>query len=450
MLGHGPTRNMAQPEQNELPDSWDIDTGTNVKWSQPVGSQSYAGPIIHRGKVFIGTNNEEPRNPELTGDRGVVMAFDAADGQFLWQLPHSKLRDRQNDWPLQGVRSTPTAVGDRVYYLTNRSELIAVDTEGFRDGENDGPYTGEKHTSDIDGDIVWINDLVAEMGVSPRSRPGAASAPLIVGDMIYVSTGNGVGEDELTPTSPYAPALVAIDRLSGKLVWEHAPDEKLLQSSLSSPSYAQMGGRGQLVFPSSDGWVYSFEPKTGKVLWKFDSNPKDSVWRLGGAGTRNSLVSMAVLYDDKVYIGVGQDPDGGEAFGHFWVIDTRQNGDVTAMAAVWHRAGEDFNRTISTAAIADGVVYMPDMSGFLYALDALTGEHYWTYDSFAAVWGSPLVADGKIYLGDEDGDMVILKQGKAKEELAEINMGTSIYTNPVAHDGTLYVLTRTHLYALSN
>ena len=209
-----------------------------------------------------------------------------------------------------------------------------------------------------------------------------------------------------------------------------------------------------MIFPAGDGWVYSFEPQSGKILWKFDANPKESVWKLGGAGTRNNVIGMGVIYDDKVYFGVGQDPEHGEAPGHFYAIDPTLEGDVTAKAKVWSRDGEDFHRTISSAAIEDDVVYIPDLSGFLYALDAQTGEHYWTYDAFAAVWGSAFVADGKVYLGDEDGDVAVLAEGKGRdgepELLGEYNMGAAVYTTPVAHDGVLFILARNRLYALQD
>jgi outer membrane protein assembly factor BamB len=178
------------------------------------------------------------------------------------------------------------------------------------------------------------------------------------------------------------------------------------------------------------------------------------VWKLGGAGTKNNIIGMAVVYDGKAYVGVGQDPEHGEAPGHFYAIDISLAGDVTEKGKVWSRDGEDFNRTISSAAIKDDVVYISDLSGFLYALNAQTGEHYWTYDAFAAIWGSPFVADGKVYLGDEDGDVAVLKEGKGKdgepELLGEINMGAAVYTTPHAHDGTLFVLSRNKLWALAS
>ena len=104
---------------------------------------------------------------------------------------------------------------------------------------------------------------------------------------------------------------------------------------------------------------------------------------------------------------MGQDPEHGEGVGHLWVIDATGEGDITETGAVWHRGDEDFHRTMSTVAIDDNLLYIADLSGFVYCLDANTGEHHWTYDTFAAIWGSTFVADGKVYIGDEDGDLAI-------------------------------------------
>jgi outer membrane protein assembly factor BamB len=235
------------------------------------------------------------------------------------------------------------------------------------------------------------------------------------------------------------------------LVWENAmPGNNVLHGSWSNPAYGVIKGKAQVIFPGGDGWLYSFEPKSGKLIWKFDMNPKDSKWELGGRGTRNNVISTPVVYDDKVFIGVGQDPEHGEGPGNLWAIDASQTGDVTGKAAVWHRGGEDFHRTMSTAAIADGLMYIADLSGFVYCLDVKTGQEYWKYDAFAAIWGSAFAADGKVYIGDEDGDVAVLKQGKKLELLHETNLGASVYTTPVAHDGVLYIVTRRKLFAIAD
>ncbi|MBP9947303.1 MAG: PQQ-binding-like beta-propeller repeat protein, partial [Vicinamibacteria bacterium] len=277
----------------------------------------------------------------------------------------------------------------------------------------------------------------------------AASSPLVVDGVIYATTGNGVDEGHVNIPSPLAPSFVAIDAKTGKLIWESAePGTKIIHGNWSNAAYGMVKGKPQVVFGGGDGWVYGFEPKTGKLIWKFDANPKDAVYRLGGSGTKNDIIATPVVYDDKVYIGVGQDPEHGEGVGNFWVIDASLTGDITDKAVVWRRGGDEFHRTISTVAIHEGIVYAADLSGFLYALDAKTGALYWKHDMLAAVWASPLVADGKIYLGDEDGDVSVLAVGKTKKLIAEMNMGSAVYATPYPKDGVLYLLARNRVFAI--
>ena len=448
MWGFTPSRNLVSDEKN-LPVKWDAKTGLNIKWTATLGSQTYAGPLLIGGKVFVGTNNQGRRNPKLTGDRGVIMAFRESDGEFLWQSTHTKLpAGRVNDWPQQGICSTPYIEGDRLYYISNRAEVVCVDTEGFMDGENDGPFTEETDTSEIDGDIIWKYDMIEELEVFPHNL--ATCSPIGAGDLLFVETSNGVDEGHVHIPSPFAPSFIALNKNTGELVWEDAsPAENILHGQWSNPAYGVIHGRPQVIFPGGDGWVYSLEPETGKLIWKFDCNPKDSVWELGGRGTRNNIISTPVIWEDKVYISVGQDPEHGEGVGHLWVIDATGEGDITETGAVWHRGDEDFHRTMSTVAIEDDLLYIADLSGFVYCLDANTGEHHWTYDTFAAIWGSTFVADGKVYIGDEDGDLAILKASKKKELIFETNMGSAVYTTPVAKDGVLYIASRNTLFAIA-
>jgi len=446
MFGNTFARNMVAADTG-MPAEWDVKTGKNVKWWADVGSQAYAGPVALGGKVFVGTNNDGLKNPKLTRDRGVVMAFKAADGAFVWQMTHEKLpAGRVNDWPQQGVCSTPYAEGKRLYYTSNRATIVGLDAEGFGDG-NDGPVTSEKETSPIDGDVVWEYDMIKELDVFPHNL--AVSSPLAVDGLLFATTGNGVDEGHINIPSPAAPSFIALDVKTGALVWENnVPGSKIFHGTWSNPTYAVVKGRPQVIFPGGDGWLYSFEPKTGKLLWKFNANPPGAKYVLGGRGTANEIIATGVIWEDKLYVGVGQDPEHGEGVGNFWCIDATLGGDVTEKGKVWHRGGNDFHRTISTAAIHDGIVYAADLSGFLYALDARTGQHYWTHDMLAAVWGSPFVVDGRVYLGDEDGDVEVLKVGKTKQVLGSYNMGVSVYSTPVARDGVLYVLARNRLFAL--
>ena len=442
MWGGTPSRNMVSAAKG-LPDKWDVKTKENIKWVSELGSQTYGNPTVAGGKVFVGTNNEMVRDPKQGGDRGVVMAFRETNGEFLWQITHEKQASgRVNDWPFQGIASSPLVEGERIYYVSNKAELMCLDTEGFGDNnENDGPFKEEKLTGPKDADIIWKFDMMEEVGTFPHNL--ANSSPVVHGDLIYVMTSNGQDESHVNIPSPKAPAIIAVNKQTGKLVWEdNSVFDKILHGQWSSPSVGTIGGVVQLVNAQGDGWVRGYEALTGKKLWEFDTNPKDSVW----PKTRNEVISTPVIVADVVYISNGQDPEHGEGVGHAYAIDATKRGDLTESGRLWHY--DKIRRSISTPAVFEGLVYWPDFSGFFHCLDAKTGKPYWTHDMFAAVWGSPMVADGKVYLGDEDGDVVIMQPGKTLKLLGEMNMGSSVYATPVAANGTLFIANRNQLYAL--
>ncbi len=127
MWGGTPDRNMMVPAMKGIPTTWDIKTKKNVKWMAQLGSQSYGNPVVAGGQVYVGTNNELVRNPKEPGDRGVLMCFRESDGKFLWQQANVKLAaGRALDWPFQGVCSSPLVEGDRLYYVTNRCEVMCL------------------------------------------------------------------------------------------------------------------------------------------------------------------------------------------------------------------------------------------------------------------------------------------------------------------------------------
>ena len=442
MWGGTPDRNMVS-NMKGLPAEWDVKTKKNVKWVADLGSQSYGNPVVAGGMVFVGTNNELVRDKNQGGDRGVLMAFRESDGEFLWQQTHIKLESgRANDWPFQGVASSPLVENRRLYYTSNRGVVYCLDIDGFRDNENDGPFKDEKLTGQFDADVIWSFDMMEEVGSYPHNMSN--SSPVVHGNLIFVSTSNGQDESHVNIPSPRAPAIIALDKNTGKLVWEdNSVEDRILHGQWSTPSVGTIGGVLQVVSAQGDGWVRGYEAETGKKLWEFDTNPKDAVW----PRTRNELIATPVIFDGKVYIGNGQDPEHGEGIGHFYAIDATKRGDITQSGRVWQF--DKTRRSISTAAIADGLVYVADFSGYLHCLDAKTGQEYWTHDVLAAVWASPFVLDGRVYLGDEDGDVVVLQAGKELKVLHEMNMGSAVYGTVVPANGTLFLNNRTQLFALA-
>ena len=442
MWGGTSDRNMVS-NMKGLPVDWDVKTKKNVKWVAKLGSQSYGNPVIADGTVFVGTNNELMRDPQQPGDRGVLMAFRESDGEFLWQQTHTKLESgRANDWPFQGVASAPLVIGERLYYVSNRGVVLCLDTRGFRDGENDGPMTDEKLTGQFDADVIWSFDMMEEVGSYPHNLSN--SSPVAWGDLIFLSTSNGQDESHVNIPSPRAPSIIALNKDKGTLAWEdNSVEDRILHGQWSTPSVGEIGGVVQVVSAQGDGWVRGYEALTGKKLWEFDTNPKDSVW----PRTRNELISTPVIYQNRVYIANGQDPEHGEGVGHFYAIDATKRGDITQGGMIWHY--DKIRRSISTAAVADGLVYISDFSGYLHCLDAETGQPYWTHDNLAAIWSSPMIVDGRVYLGDEDGDIVVFQHGKEKKVLAEMNMGSAVYGTVAPAHGVLFTANRNELFALT-
>jgi outer membrane protein assembly factor BamB len=483
------------PEGKNIPIKWNVETGENILWSMPLGSETYGNPVVANGKVYIGTNNGNgyiKRYPSSV-DLGCLVCFDEKSGKFLWQHSNEKLpTGRVHDWPHQGICCSPYVDGERAWYVTSRGTVVCLDTEGFRDGQNDSPYVEEKETAETEADVIWLVDMMKDLGVSQHNM--CSCSVTVVGNLLFVITGNGVDESHITIPEERAPSFICLDKNSGKLLWrDNSPGANVLHGQWSSPAYGELGGVAQVIMGGGDGYVYSFraEGRDGQaeLLWKFDCNPKDSIYLLGGRATRNHLIATPVVYDGLVYVGVGEDPEHGEGQGHLWCIDPTKRGDVSPTlvynskdpktpiahkrlqalvekegdferenpnsAAVWHYVGADpanfettMHRTCGTVAIKNDVLFVSDFSGLVHCLDPKTGKPYWTYDMFAASWASPLIVEDKVYLGDEDGDITVFRLSKEQEILGEVNMGSSVYTTPVVANDTLFIANRNRVFAI--
>lgn len=447
MWGGEPARNFVSDETG-IPAEWDVKTGKNIKWSAPLGSQTYGNVVVAGGKIFVGTNNGGNFRPTIKGDKGVYLCLDEKTGKLLWQATHDKLPTGQvNDWPEQGICSSIVVDGERGYYVSNRCELVCIDVQGFLDEENDGPFTDEKYKDKQDADFVWILDMIDELGVFPHNL--ATSSPVIAGDLIFLHTSNGVDEGHLNLPAPMAAAFIAVNKKTGEVVWtRNDPGKNTLHGQWSSPSYGKIGGVDQVVFAGGDGWCYAFEPLKGEPLWKYNLNPPDARYVLGGKGTKSYIIATPLIHNDRVFLCVGQDPEHGEGVGNLHCIDATKRGDITESGRVWNVGGGDFHRSMSSFACKDGLLYASDLSGFVYCFDEKTGKRHWRYDTQAAIWGSCYVVDGKVYIGDEDGVVHVLQHGKELKLLHKNDMQNSVYTTPVAANGVLYVNNRRMLFAI--
>jgi outer membrane protein assembly factor BamB len=427
MLGGRPERSMVSPEKG-LPVEWNAGVKgpkKNLKWSAPLGRVTFGTPVISGGRVFIGTDHDKPDPLE---QRGVLKCFAEADGRLLWQVTHAKLPNAGEDDGSLGICSTPSVAGDRVYYVSNRGELVCRAVE--------------------DGREVWLLDLRGALGVLPNQA--SASSPLVAGDLVFIVTGHGTDYKTGKNKNPSAPSFLAVNRHTGKVAWQdNSPGNRILTGQWGSPGYGVVDGRPQVAFPGGDGWLYSFEPTTGKLLWKFNAKAHEKPSPSGEPETTYNLVAAPVFADGRVYIAIGE-PEASAGPGALRCLDARQSGDVTATAEIWRFGGEQFSDSISMAVVHEGLVYAVDTPGFLNCLDAASGQRIWAHDLKANVWGSPLVADGKVYVQTGEGDVYVFQTGREEKLLAKNgglpDMG---HGTPVAANGVLYLAGQKALYAVA-
>ena len=494
--GQAWSRNMVSPERG-LPESFDPATGRNLKWVAKLGTESHSTPVVAGGHVYIGTNNGEPRDPRHQGDRGVLMCFDERDGHLLWQLVVPKREeDPYFDWPKSGIASPATVEGDRVYVVNNRGEVMCLDARGMANG-NDGPFRDEGahmipsrpagaqrkpvagadiqpeplrppaggkvlEPGPLDADVLWIYDLVAGAGIWPHD--GAHSSILIHGDHLYLNTGTGVDNTHRKIRTPDAPSLVVLDKRTGRLLARDRENiaPTIFHNTWSAPSLGVVNGRPLIFFAGGNGVVYGFEPVSqapppGEVLklkkvFQFDIDPaapKSDVHRF----TQNkkegpsNIFGLPVFVNGRLYVAGGGDIWWGKNEAWLKCVDVAKTGDLTRSGELWSYPLAP--HVLSTPAVKDGLVFIADTAGTVHCVDALTGKPVWTHECHGPFWASPLVADGKVFIGTRRGDFWVFAAAREKKILSSIELHTPISATPVAANGVLYLATMTHLYAVA-
>lgn len=409
-----------QAGDRDLPVDW---SAKKIKWVADLGTQTYGNPAVSGGRVFIGTNNDKPRDPAVQGDRGVLMCFSESDGKFLWQATHEKLPGGDaEDFAKIGICSTPFVAGDRVYYVSNRAELVCRDAR--------------------DGKVVWLLDMRKDLGVSLHQA--SACSPLVAGGLVFAVTGQGSDVESRKVKNPAAPSFIAANAATGKVVWQDAsPGERIIAAQWGSPAYGVVAGQAQVAFPGGDGWLYVFEPETGKPIWKFNCKAHEKVEADGKPETNNHLTATPVYINDRILIATGQDTETSGPPGCLRAIDARKGIEL------WRLEGEEFGRSISSVACHEGLVYAAELDGYLSCVELSTGKRLWRHDLKSTVWGSPLVADAKVYIRTGDGDTLVFAAGREVKLLATNTLPDVTHGTVVAAGGVLYLAGDSKLYAVT-
>jgi outer membrane protein assembly factor BamB len=466
-------------EERGLPDSFDPHTGSNVLWSAELGTETHATPVVAGGCVYIGTNNGHPRDPKDKEDRGVLMCFDAQTGRFLWQLVFPKRsEDIYFDWPHSGLCSPVTVELDRAYFVNNRGEVLCLDVP---------PPSGKSEGRGANSDdasvprILWRFDLPTEAGI--WSHDAAHSSILIHGDYLYLNSGTGVDNTHRRIRTPDAPSLVVLDKHTGHLIArdnEHiAPN--IFHSTWSAPSLATVNGHSLVFFAAGNGCVYGFEaladgkneshgiatsntltkrsdaptlhaPTALRCVWRFDFDPaapKTDVHRYNSnrRESPSNFYGMPVFHENRVYVAGGGDIWWGKNEAWLKCIDASATGDITTNGLVWSYPLKQ--HVLSTPAVYQGLIFIADCGHMLHCVDAQTGKPCWTHELQGETWASPLVADGKVYIGTRSGAFYVFAASRENKLLSMIELDSPISSTATAANSVLYVATMKRLYAIA-
>lgn len=491
--GGSNSRNMVSAEtglpETLAPGAPDVRTGrvdpsttTNVRWVARLGATTYTTPAVAGGRVFVGAG--------FADGQARMLCLDERTGRTLWQWkapPRDvpKEIDGRKFWfsvfpRTLGICSTPTVDGDRLYFMSHRCEVVCLDVAG---GPDAPPGAAGDEPPVRDARVLWTSDIWA-LGVRPSDA--CNGSVLVDGDLLYLCTNNGVDRDMHAdkhdefrqPPAPDAPSLVALDKRTGRVV---AVDDagigpRLLHGQWSSPALGTAGGRKLVVFGGGDGVCYAFAalasvpPERVKLetVWTFDAVPpeykvfgdmdrathycrgdlrRSDALNKSNDGTfagMSEIIATPVFLDGRVYVAIGRDPEHGRGRGALHCIAADGRGDLTKSGRVWTYQGLD--RTLSTVSVAGGLLYISDVAGRLHALDARTGECLWIHEAHSRTLGSTLVADGRVYMSTDKG-LWILAAGREKKILGRVELDGPLWATPVAANGTLFLTSKTRMWA---
>lgn len=222
----------------------------------------------------------------------------------------------------------------------------------------------------------------------------------------------------------------------------------MLHGDWSSPVAASVNERIQVLHGGGDGVLRAYDAATGQEVWQFDGNPKDARWLpRAGVFSRSSIIASPVFADGRVFIAMGQSPGHFNAPSFVYAISPNGRGDVTRSGLLW--TSREVGRVVGTPIVKDGLVYIGDLGGTVHCLDAATGAHLWKHETNDAIWGCFLIAGDRLYVGNAEGLMTVLRTGRRKELLGQIEMDAPLYSRPAAVGDALYLATANRLYRIA-
>jgi outer membrane protein assembly factor BamB len=405
----GPEQNGVSREK-DLPERWSPDpkaADNNLIWKMPYGCRST--PLVMNGRVYIINDADEG-----VREQERVMCFDADTGKVLWEHRFNVFHT--------------DIVGSRVGWtnLAGDAETGNVYAHGVQ---------GLLFCFNRDGKVVWSHSLTEEYG-RVTGYGGRVTTPIVDGDLVIVGMINASWGDQARGSNRY----LALDKRTGSPVWWSEPTGQFKGTYYSCAVVAVIGGQRLLITGGADGAVHAIKVRTGEKVWSYPVSVA-------------AINSSPVVAGDRVYITHGEESEGTSTQGRIVCLDASKIQNQQP-ALVWKVDG--IKSGYASPIIHEGRLYVCSDTAKLYCLDGATGKTLWNFGYGRVARGSPVWADGKIYVADVNNRFHILKPGPTRcQELHEQifyspSGGSFIETNgsPAIVNGRIYFATRDEIYCI--
>ena len=407
-------------ERQNLPDRWDPRTGENILWRTPIPGLAHSSPVVWGDRIFVTTAcSSDPKasfRPGLYGDgdastdrsqhRWMLYAVDKRNGKIQWErVAHQGVPAEKRHIKSTYANSTPATDGRIVVAWFGSQGVFAYD---------------------VNGRFLWKVELGRlDLGAYdiPTYEWGPASSPIIWNNLVILQCD--------TQSDSF---LLALDADTGKTVWKTDREEL---PSWGTPTVA-MTSAGPILVANASNYIRGYDPRTGKELW-----------RLGGS---SKITAPTPIFSDDMFAVVsGRGPER-----PIFVVKAGARGELTlpegksnSEAIAWSRTGR--GSYMPTPLIYEGILYVLNNNGLLDAYNLRTGEEVYRQrlplvgSGFSA---SPVASDGKIYLSNEDGEMLVIAAGQKFSHIATNSMGEMLMATPALSDGVMYVRSSASLFAV--
>ena len=401
----GPSRDGRSAETN-LPARWSPQ-GDNLAWRIPIGSRS--APVAFGNRLYI--NSPTPGDPTLTQER--LIAIEAETGKVVWErrfsLYLSDVPQHRASWASPAVDPET----GNIYLFTVAAQLVCVSP---------------------DGKVLWDRSLTDEYG-AVTTHGGRTTSPIIEGDKLILNALVLAWGDLNRPGNRY----FAFDKKTGLTIWVSSPQSRHYDTNYSTPVVAAIDGTSALIVGGTDGVYHALKVNTGEKIWSIEVS-------------KRAILNSALVRDNIAYITHGEENIDTTEMGLIAAVDATKTGVLTADAFKWRTRG--FLPTFASPVMDAERLYTMDNSAILGAFDLKTGAKLWEKTLGTLQKGSPVLADGKLYVGTENGKFYILRPSASGVEVLDEDLlgsaqsSEAIVASPIVADGRVYVTSMEAMYAI--